>query len=91
MVRIVRWYRHEHHHSGICFLCPADLHEGRGQEKLEKRHDLYELAKELHSERWNGRAARNWTLPDVVYLNPVNESEKIRPKTELTEQADGAT
>ena len=86
----VRWYRYEHHHSGIRFLCPADLHEGRGQEKLEKRHDLYELAKELHPERWNGRATRNWTLPEVVYLNPVNESEKIRPEPIAPDQADNA-
>jgi len=83
----VRWYRYEHHHSGIKFLCPSDLHEGRGQEKLEARHDLYELAKERHPERWNGQATRNWTLPDVVYLNPANESEKIQPRAEQDDDA----
>lgn len=71
----VRWYRHEHHHSGIKFLCPADLHNGRGEVILKKRHDLYELAKEQHPERWNGRATRNWDLPDAVYLNPAQETE----------------
>lgn len=85
----VRWYRYEHHHSGIKFLCPADLHEGRGQEKLEKRYNLYELAKVQHPERWNGRATRNWTLPEVVYLNPVNDSEKMESKSIDENQADG--
>jgi putative transposase len=85
----VRWYRYEHHHSGIKFLCPADLHEGRGQEKLEKRHNLYELAKVQHPERWNGRATRNWILPEVVYLNPINDSEKTELKSIDENQADG--
>ena len=86
----VQWYRCEHHHSGINFLCPADLHEGRGQEMLKKRHDLYELAKELHPERWNGRATRNWTLPEVVYLNPVNESETLSSKTDKASRDEDA-
>lgn len=72
----VEWYRWEHHHSGIKFLHPGDLHEGRGEEILAKRHDLYETAKGLHPEQWNGRATRDWTLPGMVYLNPPQKSEQ---------------
>ena len=72
----VRWYRYEHHHSGIKFLTPAEVHSGKAQEILEKRHDLYEKAKEQHPERWNGRSTRDWSLPDEVYLNPAQVSEK---------------
>ena len=72
----VRWYRYEHHHSGIKFLTPAEVHSGKAQELLDKRHDLYEKAKEQHPERWNGRSTRDWTLPDEVYLNPAQVSEK---------------
>ena len=72
----VRWYRFEHHHSGIKFLTPAEVHSGKAQEILEKRHDLYEKAKEQHPERWNGRSTRDWSLPDEVYLNPAQVSEK---------------
>ena len=71
----VKWYRFKHHHSGIKFLCPSDLHEGRGEEILSKRHDLYELARKQHPERWNGRATRDWTLPEAVYLNSEQASE----------------
>ena len=72
----VNWYRFEHHHSGIKFLTPAEVHSGKGQEILDKRHELYEKAKEQHPERWNGRTTRDWTLPDEVYLNPAQASEK---------------
>ena len=27
----VRWYRYEHHHSGICYLTPAQVSEGNAQ------------------------------------------------------------
>lgn len=76
----VRWYRFEHHHSGIQYLTPAQLSEGNGPKILAKRHEVYEAAKAAHPERWNGRKTRDWTLPDRVYLNPdkVASEENIR-------------
>ena len=35
----------------------------------------YEAAKAAHPERWNGRATRNWSMPDKVYLNPETKVE----------------
>ena len=66
----MRWYRFEHHHSGINFLTPAQRHSGQETVILEQRHQLYEAAKAAHPERWNGRKTRNWSLSDRVYLNP---------------------
>ena len=66
----VNWYRHEHHHSGIRFLTPAERHEGKGAAILEKRSLLYQAAKAAHPERWNSRATRNWNDITEVYLNP---------------------
>ena len=66
----VNWYRHEHHHSGIRFLTPAERHEGKGAAILEKRSLLYQAAKAAHPERWNSRAIRNWNDITEVYLNP---------------------
>lgn len=79
----VRWYRHEHHHSGIKFLKPADCHAGEGQQILDKRHELYEKAKEAHPERWNGRDTRDWTLPETVFLNPEQNSETLDEATDI--------
>ena len=74
--RFVRWYRYEHHHSGIQFLTPAERHSGKSEEILAKRHDVYEAAKASHPERWNGRQTRDWSNIEAVYLNPDKQYEK---------------
>ena len=77
----VKWYRYEHHHSGIKFLTPAERHKGRSADILEKRHHVYEAAKSIHPERWNGRDTRDWTDITEVFLNP----DKKYTVTELVE------
>ena len=49
--------------------------ETQGPETLKNRHQVYEAAKAAHPERWNGRATRNWSMPDKVYLNPETKVE----------------
>ena len=68
--QFVSWYNYEHHHSGIRFLTPFQRRTDGGHEILENRKRVYEEAKAKYPERWNGRPVRNWTLPDIVYLNP---------------------
>ena len=82
----VKWYRYEHHHSGIRFLTPASRHEGKGKDILEKCHSVYEVAKAMHPERWSGRATRGWSDIEVVYLNP----DKEYTETQLTGQLQDA-
>lgn len=72
----VKWYRYEHHHSGIRFLTPAERHNGRSREILDKRHAVYEAAKTAHPERWNSRPTRNWENIEEVYLNPDRKYEE---------------
>ena len=72
----VRWYRHEHHHSGIKFLTPAERHAGKSEEILANRTNVYETAKAAHPERWNGRSVRNWNNIEEVYLNPDKKYEE---------------
>ena len=38
--------------------------------------------KEEHPERWNGRATRDWSLPDTVYLNP----DKVQEQSEKADE-----
>ena len=83
----VNWYRYDHHHSGIKFLTPAQRHNGEGATIMKKRQEVYEAAKSLHPERWNGRTTRDWTLPDQVYLNP----EKATIEPDVTETAQAAS
>jgi transposase InsO family protein len=65
----VHWYNHEHQHSGIGFVTPADRHAGDDLEILDARRSVYERARRRNPERWSGDA-RAWSRPDVVVLNP---------------------
>ena len=65
----VQWYNHEHRHSAICFVTPAERHAGLDTVLLQKRTNVYEEAKKRHPERWSG-VTRNWQPVRVVHLNP---------------------
>ena len=83
----VKWYNHDHHHSGLNFLTPYQRRSGLSEHILQNRHEVYEAAKAAHPERWNGRATRDWSLPERVYLNPDRELEQ----TETCETAADAS
>lgn len=70
----VRWYNHDHRHSGIHYVTPAERHSGRDRQVLAARTDLYEQAKARCPARWNGRPVRNWSRHDVVTLNPDRDA-----------------
>ena len=46
------YYNNEHHHSGINYLTPADVHNGKEQEIIDTRNKLKEMAKKKHPERF---------------------------------------
>jgi len=65
----VAWYNHDHKHSSIGFVAPADRHAGRDVEILAARRVVYERARRRNPERW-ARHTRLWSRPDTVTLNP---------------------
>jgi putative transposase len=69
----VTWYNTAHLHSGIGFVTPEDRHTRRDLLVLERRRAVYERARRRHPERWIG-AARPWTRPEKVVLNPQRDS-----------------
>lgn len=71
--RFVRWYNHEHRHSGIRYVSPAQRHAGEDTTILAARHELYLLARERHPRRWSG-VTRNWTPIAEVTLNPERDA-----------------
>ena len=77
----VRWYNHEHRHSAIRFVTPQERHTGADIEILKSRSVLYEKAKAERPERWRGKT-RDWSRPDVVWLNPDQPKEKNQEKLE---------
>ena len=64
------WYNKEHRHSGIAYLTPNEVHEGRSDEVLERRHAVRMAAFASHPERYPRGAPRRQTLPSAVYINP---------------------
>ncbi|GED21625.1 transposase [Halomonas halmophila] len=74
----VNWYNHEHRHSGIRFVTPAQRHAGEDKAILRKRHALYQAARRNNPARWSGKT-RNWSPIKVVTLNP--EREATTPQT----------
>lgn len=68
--RFMPWYNHEHRHSGIAFLTPADVHLGRAQDVLERRHATMLTAYAAHPERFPHGPPKALTLPPAVYINP---------------------
>ena len=76
--KFVQWYNHQHKHSGLKFVTPAQRHDGRDEAILRSRKQVYEAAKEKRPERWAG-ATRDWELEDQVWLNPErNQPEELR-------------
>ena len=65
----VAWYNHEHRHSGIRFVTPAQRHAGNDQAILTRRKTTYRAAKEAHPNRWS-QDIRNWDWCSQVCLNP---------------------
>ncbi len=72
----VDWYNGEHRHSGIRYVIPEQRHQGKAQAILAHR-TTYEAARTRHPERWSGQI-RDWTLEDVVWLNPEREMQETR-------------
>ena len=71
-VRFVQWYNHEHRHSGIRYVSPAQRHAGQDRPLLEARHGVYQDARERNPTL--GRQTRNWTPVTVVTLNPERDT-----------------
>jgi transposase InsO family protein len=71
--QFVSWYNHEHRHSGIRFVSPAQRHAGHDHEISARRYVLYTRARESNPRRW-ARHTRNWTPVATVTLNPERES-----------------
>jgi len=72
-VSFVRWYNHDHKHSGIRYVSPAQRHAGDDHAILQRRHALYCQARDSNPRRWSGNT-RNWTPIGAVTLNPERDA-----------------
>jgi putative transposase len=80
MADFVRWYNHEHRHSGLAFLTPSDVHYGRAQDVLAKRNAAMQQVWLQHPRRFRPAGPATYALTDTVYIN--------RPSSEYPEATD---
>ena len=78
----VQWYNHEHRHSAIRFVTPAQRHAGINISLLEKRALAYGAAKQQRLERWRG-ATRDWQPVLVMHLNSDQYIKNEQKKGDL--------
>jgi putative transposase len=64
------WYNDAHHHSGLSYLTPADVHYGRAATVLDVRHRTRLAAYAAHPERFVQGPPRLEILPHAVWINP---------------------
>src|SRR5690606_11300507 len=69
------WYDDEHHHSGIAYLGPGDVHYGRVDEVLTRRQRVLDLAYAAHPERFVRKPPAPLLLPRAVYINPPSSPD----------------
>lgn len=83
------WYNHQHRHSGIALLSPADVHFDRAPQILEQRAETLKAAYQAHPERFK-RLPVPQALPKAVWINPpeqpAQEPSPI-PETDLSQSA----
>lgn len=87
--RFVHWYNHEHRHSGIRYVSPAQRHVGDDVTILAARHELYLQARHTNPRRWS-RRTRNWSPAGPVALNPERDSIVAEAGIRVHKQAQAA-
>ena len=91
----VHWYNHEHRHSGIRYITPAQRHAGQDGAMLAARHAVYQDARQRNPQRRSG-STRNWKPVGAVTLNPERDiiiraaTSVIRLRDPVHRQPDGA-
>lgn len=71
--RFFRWYNHAHHHSGLGFHTPADVHFGRAPQIQLARARVLDAAYAAHPERFVRDSPRPPALPGPAWINPTPE------------------
>jgi putative transposase len=81
VTELVHWYNHEHRHSAISFVTPAQRHAQLDCTLLDGRSNVYATARQAHPNRWSGQT-RNWERKESVHLNPDKPEQKKQPVTQ---------
>lgn len=80
------WYNNDHYHSALAWLTPESVHNGRGEDTLQKRHETLMNIYQENPRRFNNQPPKLQKLPKAVYINPpTSMSIKKTNRTESEE------
>jgi len=68
-----QWYNHDHQHSGIALLTPANVHYGQAEDVLEQRQQVLSQAYQQHPERLVSGEPQVAQLSSAVWINAPKE------------------
>jgi putative transposase len=75
-----RWYNEQHHHSGIGYHTPDDVHFGRAGTVREARARVLAEAYASHPERFVRKPPQPPSLPTPAWINRPTTDEEQRPQ-----------
>ncbi len=75
------WYNTQHHHSGIAWLTPEDMHYGRATQTIQVRQQALDEAFARHPERFRNRPPQAAFPPEAVWINPPKQETPEECKT----------
>jgi putative transposase len=67
------WYNHEHHHSGLGYLTPHEVHYGLAQKRRQQRAGLLQQDYERNPQRFVRGLPQPALLPTAVWINKPKE------------------
>ena len=67
------WYNHEHHHSGLGYLTPYEVHYGLAQKRREQRAGVLKEAFEKNPQRFVRGLPEPALLPTAAWINKPKE------------------
>ena len=79
----VNWYNGEHHHSGVAYFSPNQVHDGSWREVHAIRQQTLEGAHAMYPKRFNRRPVAD-APPEQVWINQPPEEAQV-PVIELGE------
>ena len=67
------WYNHEHHHSGLGYLTPYEVHYGLAEKRREQRAGVLQVAYEKNPQRFVRGLPKPALLPAAAWINRPKE------------------
>jgi putative transposase len=72
------WYNSEHHHSGIGFLTPEQVHHGLTKQIVKERETVLKKAYEMNPDRFKKGLPKPMLLPESVWINkPLKKNDMV--------------